>query len=339
MKESVISKAVVDLLLKHLAAQGIDCEALHSLYSVLPPEAEGLASSVPLASFLRLFSKAAELTGDENIGLQLYRNIDLADFGLLAFASMNARTIAHALDVYVRYQGIYQSHSENKVERDEDGKQIFTYRLLDTSLPISRYDNDLAMSLLVYWVRNLSGNKDWSPSEVYFTHSAPDDLSAYQSVFHCPVYFDAPESRAVITDDLDAIPVQGGDNRLFSILEADLKRLFKEVGGEDYVLRVVQQAVAEALYNGVPAIEDVAEQLNMEPRSLQRRLREAGQTYKGVVEETRKQLARRYLESTDHSLVEVAFLLGYSELSAFIRAFRRWTGDTPQQYRLKSEKL
>jgi len=336
MKESVFNKVFLDLLLSYLTRQGIDSKALSSLCPELPPVAEGLAPMVTSASFYQLCTKAAELTGDENIGLHVYQDVDWAELGILAFACNNAKTIAQALDVILRYARLYQSDAIAKAERDKDGKLILTYCLEDDSLPANRYDNDMCFSTIVYSMRTLSGNPDWTFSEIYFAHPAPDDLSEYQAVFHCPVYFDANQCHAVLSDDLYDSPVQGGDSRLFSILEAELNRLSKEAGEEDSVLLGVQQAVAEALCRGVPSIEDIAAQLNMTRRTLQRRLSEVDQTYKGVVEKALQQLACRYLQSTDYPLVEIAFLLGYSELSAFIRAFRRWTGETPQQYRLKT---
>jgi len=336
MKESVFNKVFLDLLLSYLTRQGIDSEALSSLCLVLPPVAEGLPPVVTSASFYQLCTKAAELTGDENIGLHVYQDVDWAELGILAFACSNTKTIAQALDVILRYQRLYQSDAIAKAERDKDGKLIFTYCLEGDFLPANRYDNDMCFATIVYSMRNLTGNPDWTFSEIYFTHPAPHDLSEYQAVFNCPVYFDASQCHAVLSDDLYNLPVQGGDSRLFSILEAELNRLYKEVGEEDNVLLEVQQAVAEALCRGVPSIEDIAAQLNMTRRTLQRRLSEVNQTYKGVMEKARQQLACRYLQSTDYPLVEIAFLLGYSELSAFIRAFRRWTGETPQKYRLKT---
>jgi len=335
MKEGAFNKVFADLLLSYLSRQGLDSKALSSLYSVLPPVAEGLAPMVTSASFYQLCSKAVELTGDENIGLHVYQDVDWAELGILSFACRNAGTIAQALDVILRYARLYQSDAIAKTERDQDGKLIFTYCLEDDSLPANRYDNDMCFSTMVCSMRNLSGNPDWTFNEIYFTHPAPDDLSEYQAVFHCPVYFDAIQCHAVLSDDLYNLPVQGGDSRLFSILETELNRLYKEVGEEDNVLLEVQQTVAEALCRGVPSIEDIAAQLNITRRTLQRRLSEVDKTFKGVVEKTRQQLACRYLQSTDYPLVEIAFLLGYSELSAFIRAFRRWTGETPQKYRLK----
>lgn len=335
MKEAVIRKPIVDYVYRYLRSKGIDTGALESRYAFQPSGVDGLDPALPTAQFFQLFEEAAEITGDQDIGLRIYLGVDWRDLGLFAYAHMNARTVEEALKINVRYQCMMQNHTALTLEHCPDGGLIYSYKIADAALPECRYDNDLSISGAIYPLRDLTGKPDWSPHEVHFIHHRPADISAYQQLLCCPLKFAMPTNRLYIDAEMAATPIVGGDNKLFALLEAELQRLSSLTGEEDKMVREVEEAVAHALSTGVPSIETIASRLGMGQRSLQRRLGESGHTFKGVVEETRKQLAQRYLASTDHPLVEVAFLVGYSELSAFIRAFRRWTGQTPQQYRLK----
>ncbi|HQU74165.1 MAG TPA: helix-turn-helix transcriptional regulator, partial [Calditrichia bacterium] len=98
----------------------------------------------------------------------------------------------------------------------------------------------------------------------------------------------------------------------------------------------VRGQVSQALSEGVPRISDVAGQLGMSGRTLQRKLADQGYSYQSLVDEARRHLAGQLLRETDYALVEVAFMTGFSEQSAFSRAFKRWEGQTPRSYRLNA---
>jgi AraC-like DNA-binding protein len=112
-----------------------------------------------------------------------------------------------------------------------------------------------------------------------------------------------------------------------------LERVLAEIPQEDGMLVSVRRAVAEAMREGDPNLTRVAKKMAMSPRTLQRQLKEQGMEFKDLVDDTRRRFAQSYLRSRRNTLTEIAFLLGYSEASAFNRAFKRWTGTTPLAYR------
>jgi len=130
--------------------------------------------------------------------------------------------------------------------------------------------------------------------------------------------------------------VPGADRYLLPIAERQLQDALEPKAGSDPWLRDVEILVASRVCDGHPAIRSVAAQLGLSVRTLQRRLEEHNILYRDLVARVRFQLARRYLEETSNDLEEIAFLLGYSELSAFDHAFRRWTGQTPRGFRQKA---
>ena len=290
--------------------------------------------AIPMAQFFRLLEQAARETENPDLGLDYYRDADWADLGLFGFAAMHTETIADSLVLMCRYDQMVQSHSRFTLSNLPDGTLAYEYCILDRSVPGSRYDNDLSLSGLVYSIRSLSGRPDWRPMEAQFMHPAPADLAGYAHLLgDCPLVFDAPVNRLLIDSSIADAPVLGRDPRLFTILESELKRLSSTPDLKSTVMDAVRFEVANELPRGVPGIDSVADRMAMSRRSLQRRLTECGVTYKQLVEQIREELARHYLSNTAGTLLDIALLLGYSELSAFIRAFRRWTGQTPQQYR------
>lgn len=131
-------------------------------------------------------------------------------------------------------------------------------------------------------------------------------------------------------------PIVGADEVLLHILEQHAQLLLEQSPGEDELYSRVEQAVAQSLHGGQPRVTQVARSLGMGERTLQRRLSERGLTFNDVVDQVRERLARQNVARDGVTLTEVAFLLGYSESSAFIRAFRRWTGETPRAYRKRA---
>ena len=334
MHQTTISKAVVDRVIAYGVARGCDGGHLESLITANAVDAEGLNPSVPVSTYFQVFDRIAKLLNDEDVGLKIYRDMDWADLGIIGFAYKSAATVFDAVKTRNRfYRLAIQNSTIATFDVTEAGRLTYTYSVLDSSLPVSRHDNDLDLSGVVYLVRDLSGEKDWCPKEVRFSHESPEACDEYEATFGCPISFNAPECFMEFPEETASLKVIGGDQRLYSILDSQLQRLNADVNTDDDTKWNVQEAVARELCNGVPAIEGIASELGMSSRSLQRRLADADSSFRSVIDDTRKRLACRYLDFTDYALVEIAFLLGYTELSAFIRAFRRWTGQTPQSYR------
>jgi AraC-like DNA-binding protein len=133
--------------------------------------------------------------------------------------------------------------------------------------------------------------------------------------------------------DLIDRAVPAADPQLYQIMKQYLDQILSAMPREDGLLGSIRKAIAESMCDGDPTLARVAKRMATGPRTLQRRLKDYGSDFKKLVEDTRRRLSLTYLRDHNNSLTEVAFLLGYSELSAFNRAFKRWTGSTPLDYR------
>ena len=129
------------------------------------------------------------------------------------------------------------------------------------------------------------------------------------------------------------LPVIGADNRLLKVLEDACRKILGPTPKKQDLLHDVRELIIDKLAKGTAQFDEVARELNMSSKTLERRLAERGATFSTLLEDTRSRMAKRYLSETDFRLDQVAYLTGYSEPAALVRAFKRWTGTTPIQFR------
>jgi len=285
---------------------------------------------IDLTRVATLFNAAARETGDDGFGLRVGSAYDPAALGALAYAVFHAATLGTALRNLGRY--IHSHLQDTRVDLLVDGDEcrlVFAF----PELPEGRQGVESALALVVQVVRRLVG-ADWRPRRALFGHPAPRSAALHREIFRAPVGFAAPVDAALVfaAADLEQ-PVVGADRRLLPIVEQHLDRMLETTTDEDPWLHRVRSLVARTVCDGHPALDRVSRQLGQSERTVQRRLAERGLVWKRLVEDVRRALAFRYLEEPERPLTDVAFLLGYSELSAFHRAFRRWTGSTPLAFR------
>jgi AraC-like DNA-binding protein len=185
----------------------------------------------------------------------------------------------------------------------------------------------------------LSYSRRWPPevgefSEAWFTHNQPDNLAEYRRTFgKAAVRFSAPVAAFVVRErDLQA-PLKGADPKLHELVRKHAEIMLAALPKAQSMTEKVRDIVAAALTSGGPYAKQAAKQLNISDRTLIRKLEREGTTFKDILDDIRRRLALSYVGSRDLDLSEVAFLLGFSHATAFYRAFRRWTGQTPLEYR------
>ena len=178
----------------------------------------------------------------------------------------------------------------------------------------------------------------WAPREVQFAHEAPARTSEHLRVFVAPVLFGCASNALVMDREFVERQVPAADPRLYRILKQQAERVLREMPRESDLLAAVRRAIAESMREGDLKLARVIKKISMSPRTLERRLKEDGVVFKKLVDDTRRRFALNYLTDRKRTLTEIAFLLGYSEVSAFNRAFKRWTGSTPLDHRRRTAK-
>ena len=161
----------------------------------------------------------------------------------------------------------------------------------------------------------------------------PADITEHARLFRCSVKFGAPSNRLTFASSLLSLPIARADASLCALLDRHAEELLAKFPPRDSLIDQVRGIIADEFRGGDPSLERVADQLGLTPRTLQRKLHELGTSHNELLDQMRRQLAMRYLREHEMAICEVAYLLGFSESSSFHRAFKRWTGITPKEYR------
>ena len=264
--------------------------------------------------------------------LRVGASMQVDDYGPFGFAWKSAPTLRGSFERAERYALVLTSVAIYEVEECFGGAYMHLHRGGDRRLGM-RLSNEATLASIMAISREVS-SQPFQPDGVYLKHEAPGDTSRHEAYFECPVHFGSDkDALRVSTRTLDA-PNKVGDAsiaRFFdTLLEAEVSTLDDTVPLERRVL----DRVSTALSGGVPALSEVARGLGMSGRTLQRRLAAEASSFQAVVDEARRRLALRLLRGDDEAtLAEVTYMTGFSDQSAFTRAFKRWTGQTPGAFR------
>jgi AraC-like DNA-binding protein len=236
-------------------------------------------------------------------------------------------------DAFVRYQRLF--HEGNESYRLERGDRVEMILQLRSDLVRSDHLIEFVLATWVIRLRRMTG-RPISPLGVDLAHAAPGrDDADHRTFFGSDVRFERGRDALVFTRDVLALPVAGANRDLTAALEQSLARELAALGerGGDGIAALARDRLREALLTGRCDVTTVSKALAMSERTLQRRLGECGTTFQALLDDVRRELALAQLERGAGTLTDLAFTLGYADLSAFSRAFRRWTGESPVEYR------
>ncbi len=274
----------------------------------------------------------AQESNDPAFGLSFGEAAPWSEFGPLGDVIFNSPTLHAALTNACRYFGVQQNAARPSLDI-EGGSASLLYTLDTPELTQHAQHSEQILTIATRVCRTGTGNLGWAPREVHFKHSRPDSTTKAREFFRCTILYDQPVDAIVMdVDDLD-VPMQTADAIVLPTVLRDVEERLSRLPFAFDVADQVARVVLSSLSTGNVTIEHVATVLESSPRTIQRRLYERGLSFNDVVANTRLELARRYLTDSALTLTDVAFLLGYSDLSAFSRAFRRWTGQTAITFR------
>jgi AraC-like DNA-binding protein len=331
-----VSGSVSALLVRPVIAMLLDRPtALDAMYRAtdLTPEivADNDARITP-AQFCVAWAELVRLTNDPTIALRMAAAIPPGAFGIVEYLCRTAPTLEAALRQWVRYLNLLDDAVEIGLVVEGDAAYL---RVLAESEAPAPASHELCFALVHHHARTLSA-EPFRPLAVDLAHPVPGgdtkNVKAYEAWFDAPVRFGAKETQLVIPKGALDAKLVTADATLFGILARAADELQSKTASDAVLTAQVKRALQKALRDGETEIEPVAKRLGLSARSLQRRLKDEGTSFQAVREDTRRDLARHYLD-LDLSISEISFLLGFSEPSAFFRAFKRWTGTTPIESR------
>lgn len=314
---------------------GGDVDGIFGNAHILPDMAGSPTLKLKLSAFVDLFEESARQTQNGNFGLWFGNQFKPRDLGMWGYAAVSAPTLGSALENLV---GLFRYHQESSVmrlRRGDEGLMRLEYQITAPAIVERRQDAELSLGMFLNFFRECCGAR-WSPEEVHFEHPRPAEAREHEAAFDAPVYFSQPTNAILFRSGLLERPMPAHDPRLLQIMRTCLEQLSSEAPTEDVLLDRAKTAIRMKLPEGYPALEQVAEDLHVSTNAICRELHDAKLGYAELVESVRRDLALCYVRQRQLPFSEIALLLGYSELSAFSRAFRRWTGASPREFRARA---
>jgi AraC-like DNA-binding protein len=288
---------------------------------------------VPISVAHQLLEAALEWTGDPDLGLKAARECSRGEAGALDYAIMSASTGLDAIIAATRFIRLVNDALDIRVETKGDRVLL----RFENCVPLTRAAADFEMGGLFCVLASVWGATDLSRVTVLLAHPAPPDVREYVMTFGiAKLQFGALSYGYEFDASLLRAPLRSADANLHDLMRRHAERVLRELPQALPITRQVKTLITEELADGHPGCAHIAQRLQMSPRTLERRLELEGTTFTRLLEEVRESLALRFVGDDEMPLSQVATLLGFSQTTAFHRAFRRWTGQTPLQYRKSS---
>ncbi|NNG76151.1 AraC family transcriptional regulator [Acinetobacter terrae] len=312
----------------------------HLLYAY--SQAKGITISKKLEQVQNLERFDFSLWRDLLTDMQQHRQIpalglDIAEFvqpkhlGIIAYIALSCNTLGEVLQRYYDFHRLIYDGSALHVNMQGN---YLTIGWGDIPFHITtQLTHEISIALLFQFLKHFMEFDDIHVHEVHFVHPAPKNIALYEQYFRCKVRFSQPVAQIIVPVYELAKPFQQGDQTLQHLLMQQAQALLDKLPNSTQLDQRLQQAILTGLQKNLYQIEPIAQQLNMSVRQLQRHLQQQGTSYQQRMQEVRHLLAEQYLKDPHLSLQDIALLLSYSEQSAFQRAFKQWTGSTPQQWR------
>lgn len=285
-------------------------------------------SRISLDDTVRIWRAAAELTNDPHFGLAVGECARPNNINVVAYLVMSSPTLREALEKVKKFRRLISDGGYvDYIPKPKESWVI--YKANEASLEFS-YHQIEAVLVVIFRFANLTSQGDWTPVRVMFEHQACSDSKVHERIFGCPVIFGA-EANAIVFDDvlLDQ-PLLQASEELGRMHEGYAEQLLAKLDKQTWSKKVAT-LLEQSLARGPISRDIIASHMALSERSLQRKLKEEGTSFQEILDEVRLSLAERYLKDAELSLQDIATLLGFSEVSTFHRAFKRWTGRSPRQ--------
>lgn len=316
------------------AERGLDQRRLLEIAGVAAGDLSDLDSRAPASCMIDAYRWVAERLGDSDFGLAIGAGYRARNLGLVGHVMRHSSNLRHAFERLVRYRRWVIETLE--VELVTSRSTLELIETPDIRLGSMRHVCDDYLGSALAIARELTG-RELVPLSVSFYYPKPTSIDAHERHFRCPLTFGAGRGRLVFSAvDADRAVI-GADSELLVYLDRHAEDVMAGLGTAGSFSERVRRFLWAKISAGTqPTLESAARELAVSERTLQRRLRAEEATFGGLVEGFRSRLARALLHDKSLAIYEVAYLLGYSEPSAFNRAFRRWTGSSPRQFRARS---
>ncbi|WP_439133879.1 AraC family transcriptional regulator [Pseudomaricurvus sp.] len=336
MSEPTVIGSWLTLFAAALDSYGVDSQAFLLTRGIDFERACDPAQRIPIITMNDLWDEAVVETGAEDFGLTAGALMTPNTLSALGVAMWSACTIKEQLECFIRNMHLVANVSQMEIV-EQDGVLISTtYFYHDArGRSIITDSSQDAICASLHTLRRTLYKRNYSPLKVELTRSVPADKARYESFFGCEVVFNQPAIRVHIRMEDAIAPIPGGSQYVSKAAERLLEDYVAQSQAQPDIIGQLHQALTLLLPQGKATMDQVVKQLHTSKRTFHRKLEEQGTSFREQMEDFRRELAFRYMTQDELSVGDISFLLGFSSSSNFTRAFKRWTGSTPQDFRAR----
>ena len=320
-------------ILSFAASRGVELSSLIRRAGVDEPLLERPGTRLPLDSVINLWEHARRSTGDEHIALDVAEFLPFGAYKTYDLLLATAPTVGDALRKAARYNGYVNDAFRPSLQLRRGQAHIEYSNCVDSKCNPPEYLEFIFACFLLRF--RLTTGVDIRPTEIHFRHTAPRDISAYHRLFRATLRFTQPVTRVFMDPSVLRIPQLYADGPTCELLEQHIRAAMARPGTTDELTLSLRNTLRDSGSSAHMTLTAAAKSLGISRRSLQRKLTARGQTYREVYRAVRCETALAMLARSESTASQVAESLGFSELSSFSRAFKRWTGMSPRAHRRK----
>jgi AraC-like DNA-binding protein len=328
-----VSVTLLSQMFLYLTALKVDIDAFLSSLGVDPDTVKSPDSRISLETYLLIQDEAAEYVNDPYFGLHMGEFAEAGSWSILGYMMMNCKTLGEAFEKSGRYSRIIGNLIEARAELHFNKVKIIFF-VPPYAPPMSRHCFETVFSSSVRMMRMFTGVQI-NPLEVTFIYPEPESTAEYERIFCCPVRFGQKRNSFTIDMGVVNIPIRMANPALLEHFERYAQDFLAQMERKDETSQTVTRIILARLDDENLSIDKVAREMAVSVRTLQNRLEGEGVVFSDLLKDIRQRLAKKYLHE-NYSVEQITYLLGFSEPSVFRRAFKKWSGVTPREYREQS---
>lgn len=292
---------------------------------------------IPFGEWLNKIKEISEQYPKAGLGLEIGSIVQAKHIGIVAYIAQSCDTFSDYIEILSKYERLWFNYIPKKINFDEDFFSISWEKpaYLKAGLYIDETSivEEMQVSIIYHHLQQLMDSAENAFHRLDLAIPEPENIEKYTQLFNCPVYFNTEQTKIVFSNTLLKAKLKCYDPTLFEILSDHANILLKKMPKHDSLIELVNLTVIQAVEQNKVQIDFVAKSLNLTPRMLQRDLRSRGASFKIILSNVRKNLAKKHLRNEKLTITEIAFLLAYKDQTSFNRAFRGWTGFSPSEWR------
>jgi AraC-like DNA-binding protein len=337
LASATASTQVARAILLGAAVQGYDPADLAARYGLSDRDLADPDARMPAPVAIAMWEEVPRIVGDDRFGLRLgLRASDAGALPVVGYVVQTSPTLGEGIARALRFQRLVQTLNRAELHvTDSTARLVVQVRARHAER--LRHAIDFALAFVVSLASRLTG-APIAPRRASFAYAMPSSVDEHERLFGADLRFGAPVSELVLDPAVLRRPVLSADAHLRALIESHAEQLLARLPAGDSLAERTRAALVDGLRTDRTGVGDLARQLRMSARTLQRRLHAEGTSHAELLDEVRRELALRYVKDRSLSLSEVAFLLGFADQTTFHRAFVRWTGKAPGAFRRALER-